>query len=384
MAKRAKNQKKKSGGKRAVKKTATKRASARPKARRKPKAKAKATVKAKPVRKPVKRSTTRKVAKLPPAPRKAAKRPKPATKRKAAAKQPAKVRVPEPVAIAEQTALRAKFEFAPPGWAKVLDEREKAQTIPWGYGLDRCGAMAIDPDRLFVHWEVTDDGVAATRARLGDGGNDATLALRVHDVTGLLFDGDNSHHFQDIAVARADRRWFLDVNRPTSNAVVEIGLRATNGRFAAIARSHRVDFPRREPLTSGPVEWMTVRVEETPATATSAAATPPTVGTSGATRTRKLETTRQTASEATPRTTRPLRRFVIERATAGSPRANSAQAARRGGRSSGAGENDATPPIDEDGALATAIERAGSEERLRRQSTQPGGASERHRAATKN
>ena len=34
------------------------------------------------------------------------------------------------------------------------------QDIPWGYGQDRVTGMVVDPDRLYVYWEVTDDAIA--------------------------------------------------------------------------------------------------------------------------------------------------------------------------------------------------------------------------------
>ena len=57
--------------------------------------------------------------------------------------------------------------------------------------------MPVDPDRLCVYWEVTDDGIARARAGLGAGGPGAWLALRVYDVTGRIFDGTNAHSYFD-------------------------------------------------------------------------------------------------------------------------------------------------------------------------------------------
>jgi hypothetical protein len=169
---------------------------------------------------------------------------------------------PVSVGIAEQEALRAKFELGPPEWTRVLDLRERTQTIPWGYGRDTVVAMPIDPERLYLYWEVTDEAIARARTKLGTDGEHASLSLRVHDVTDLLFDGGNSHHHFDVAIARADRQWFLDLHRPTATVVVELGLLAPSGAFSKIARSHRADFPRRDPAPLRPahaVEWLTVR-----------------------------------------------------------------------------------------------------------------------------
>jgi len=160
---------------------------------------------------------------------------------------------------AEEEVVAAKFALARPEELRVLDERERARSIPWGYGRDKVAAMAVDPERLFVYWEVTDEAIARARTELGASGDDAWLDLRVHDVTGLVFDGGNAHHVVDVGVARSDRQWFLQIGRPTSEVIVEIGLLARDGRFAKVARSHRVEFPRREPAPPAAPEWLDVR-----------------------------------------------------------------------------------------------------------------------------
>ena len=58
--------------------------------------------------------------------------------------------------------LPQKFDLGPGD--EPADEVAPSN-IPWGYGHDRVTAMVVDPERLFVYWEVTDDAVAAARAR---------------------------------------------------------------------------------------------------------------------------------------------------------------------------------------------------------------------------
>jgi hypothetical protein len=156
-------------------------------------------------------------------------------------------------------------EREPPDVARKFDlgRRPGAEAaprhIPWSYGQDRVTAMMVDPDRLYVYWEVTDEAIARARAGLGSGGPDAWLDLRVYDVTGRLFDGTNAHRYFDHRVERDDRQWFFHLAAPGSTAVVELGLRSFEGYFVRMARSGRVDFPRTEPAPPGDVEWLTVR-----------------------------------------------------------------------------------------------------------------------------
>ena len=148
--------------------------------------------------------------------------------------------------------LTHKFELGEHGAA------EEPRTIPWSYGLDRVTAMPVDPDRLFVYWEVSDETIAKTRPQLGAGGAGAWLNLRVYDTSGLIFDGTNAHSYFDHKVERHDRQWFFQIGKPSSQAVLEVGLRSHEGFFVKIARSGRVDFPRRGPGPWSEPEWMTV------------------------------------------------------------------------------------------------------------------------------
>ncbi len=135
---------------------------------------------------------------------------------------------------------------------------EAPRDIPWSYGVDRVTAAAVDPDRLYVYWEVTDPAIERARAALGPGGAGAWLSLRVYDTTGILFDGTNAHSYFDHGLGRGDRQWYFDLRRPTSTAVVELGMKSAEGFFVRIARSGRVDFPRKEPAPWTEPEWMTV------------------------------------------------------------------------------------------------------------------------------
>ena len=151
---------------------------------------------------------------------------------------------------------------------KTRDEDElrkpAVEHIPWGYGYDNVTAMVVDPNRLFLYWEVTDASIEQARPKLGAGGQEAWLNLRIYDITGRIFDGTNSHGYFDIKVERSDRQWFVNIGKPASTHCVEIGLKSYEGYFVKIARSGRAEFPRFEPSADGSVEWLTVRTATGP------------------------------------------------------------------------------------------------------------------------
>jgi hypothetical protein len=155
--------------------------------------------------------------------------------------------IPEPEPISH------KFELGAHGPA------EEPRTIPWAYGYDRVTGMAVDPDRLCVYWEVTDQSIERARAGLGAGGKDAWLNLRVYDTTGRIFDGTNAHSYFDHGLDRGDRQWFFHIGKPSSSAFVDVGLKSREGYFIKIARSGRIDFPRRHEAGFSEPEWLTVR-----------------------------------------------------------------------------------------------------------------------------
>ena len=168
---------------------------------------------------------------------------------------------PEPLPQGEPVAPVAhKFEVHPSAVAKEAATPPK--DIPWGYGKDRVTAMPVDPERLFVYWEVTEDGLERARKTLGAAAADAWLNLRIYDTTGRIFDGWNAHATIDQGVDRGARQWFFRIGKPSSEAIVEIGLLARDGGFAKIARSGRVEFPRHDQVAWTEPEWLTVRLAD--------------------------------------------------------------------------------------------------------------------------
>lgn len=154
----------------------------------------------------------------------------------------------------EQQITAAKFDLG----GEV--DGEAGEPLPWGYGECTIRALPLDPGRLFLYWEVTDEAIEAARKRLPANEADrAELCVRVYDTTGRIFDGTNAHRFVDVAVDRRQRQWFLEVPSPGSEHCAEVGLRAPDGAFARIARSLKAALPRFEPWPETTDAWMTVR-----------------------------------------------------------------------------------------------------------------------------
>src|SRR5947209_1470559 len=86
-----------------------------------------------------------------------------------------------------------KGRTAPPTESEGEARDPGIEHIPWGYDHDRITAMVVDPNRLYVYWELTDPAIERARRALGPAGKEAWLNLRIYDITGRIFDGTNAH-----------------------------------------------------------------------------------------------------------------------------------------------------------------------------------------------
>jgi hypothetical protein len=154
----------------------------------------------------------------------------------------------------EETTLVEQSKFDLGAAEPAIDAGE----LPWAYGENRITAMVRDPDSAYLYWEITDEGIAGARNRLGPSGQHGWCNLRVYDTTGREFDGTNANDYFDIRVERHDREYYLMIRRPSSSMHVEIGIKTHEGYFQPIARTGRANFPRSGPSPDTTLEWMTV------------------------------------------------------------------------------------------------------------------------------
>jgi hypothetical protein len=118
---------------------------------------------------------------------------------------------------------------------------------------DHFWFLLKDPHWAFLWWELsptTTYKIKENRTTTGD----TELWLRVHDVTDILFNGQNSHWYLDLQVQGNTGHWYLRV--PSSNRVycAELGCKRDDGQYRPLLRSDPVFVPR-----SGPSDWFDER-----------------------------------------------------------------------------------------------------------------------------
>lgn len=143
----------------------------------------------------------------------------------------------------------------------VLPEDWQGIRLPESYNQTRLVLLPRDPHWMFTYWEVSQSDRDAIRRIWGQEIFErSACVLRVHDVTGISFSGENSNHSWDVRVPLEARRWYLEAQNSGRSYCVELGLLSPDGKFILLARSNVVTLPvgRIAGAEEGQDQWMSV------------------------------------------------------------------------------------------------------------------------------
>lgn len=137
---------------------------------------------------------------------------------------------------------------------KTLSQK-RLREIAWEIGqkypitptLDTISLAMVRPRQGHVYWHVRPGPLEEFRAGQGKSFRDARLAVRVYDVTDIIFDGSNAHFFFDIEIGRLEGNHYFGFEHTARNCLSELGLRSPDGVFRAFVRSNTVFFDRDRP-----------------------------------------------------------------------------------------------------------------------------------------
>ncbi len=126
--------------------------------------------------------------------------------------------------------------------------------LPFSYNETKLFLMVRDPYCIFSYWDVSGHTWAWVQDMFQRIPGSRSL-LRVHDVTDVEFQVSGSHSFYDVDVALGARNWYLHVNAPNREWLVDLALIEPSGKYHLIARSNRVKTPRDGPSDVIDEEW---------------------------------------------------------------------------------------------------------------------------------
>ena len=123
-------------------------------------------------------------------------------------------------------------------------EHVEVDELPPEYGENRIICIVRDPYWLHSYWEITGDRLKDAERFFGDEWGTTRTVLRVHDITEMDFDGENSKSYFDIELSGDAVSWYINVNSPNTSFIVDITRVSPSGRTFILARSNPVTTPR--------------------------------------------------------------------------------------------------------------------------------------------
>ncbi len=156
--------------------------------------------------------------------------------------------------MAQERVAESKYYTGPLPQAPAVASGE----LPRGYNEEGIALMSRDPFVAYAYWETTPARIEREKAWFGW---DSSLCVRVYDITGVQFDGQNAIGYFDQEVVDRIGSWYFDFGRPAHSFCADLGLISPGGRFLTIARSNYITMPRNGVSDVIDEEWMLVDEE---------------------------------------------------------------------------------------------------------------------------
>ncbi|MDZ5470991.1 DUF4912 domain-containing protein (plasmid) [Bacillus sp. 31A1R] len=144
----------------------------------------------------------------------------------------AKVQAPTPI----------KTDFTPIRKAKTT----ATQPLTEQSTLRREGISAwlVSNNRLITFWDIPEAKKRLISFYFDKDYSCFLLALRIYDVTSIIFNGSNEHSYVETIVPENQKHWVFKDLKPNRSYCLEIGLKITESKFHPILRSNSLQTPR--------------------------------------------------------------------------------------------------------------------------------------------
>ena len=140
---------------------------------------------------------------------------------------------------------------------KLAAVDEGLPSLPGGYGETKIVLLPIDPNWVYVYWDIPNEDREKLRQQGGK-----QLALRVCDVTEIDLETQNPHSVEYYECDELAREWHIPVPMSDRDYLVEIGYITNDKRWLMLARSLHVRVPPIYPSDREDYQQRTVTWEE--------------------------------------------------------------------------------------------------------------------------
>ncbi|MFP7297629.1 DUF4912 domain-containing protein [Neobacillus niacini] len=101
----------------------------------------------------------------------------------------------------------------------------------------------VTPRKVILYWETSAIPVKVITEFFDKTFEELVSLVRIYDVTDILFNGENAHHYYDIAVPYSKGYWFIKGLTANRSYVAELGVKLNENEFFPILRSNSVQTP---------------------------------------------------------------------------------------------------------------------------------------------
>lgn len=111
------------------------------------------------------------------------------------------------------------------------------------WDVDRLAALVRDPATLFVYWEVSVERRRLISRHFDAAWHDLRFYLHTHDVTDVIWNGENAHETRAFEVTPDADAWYVRNLQPGRDYIVDFGVFTPGGQPFVILRSEAVSTP---------------------------------------------------------------------------------------------------------------------------------------------
>ncbi len=101
----------------------------------------------------------------------------------------------------------------------------------------------VTPRKVILFWDVSELPKKIMERFFNREFEDLVTVIRVYDVTNLLFNGKNAHHFNEVTIPYQSGHWFIKELAGGRSYIAEIGVYVSNHDFFPFYRSNAIQTP---------------------------------------------------------------------------------------------------------------------------------------------
>ena len=136
--------------------------------------------------------------------------------------------------LAKNSGARLKIFLPDQDFTKEEAEEIFFGGLPEAYGENSVIALVVDPNTVFVDWEVIPKDISD---------KEGSLNLRFYDITDIEFNDWNVHSVLDVLINKRVGNGFFDIRWPGRDVVVALGIFNAVSGFMPIVWSDMISFP---------------------------------------------------------------------------------------------------------------------------------------------